>query len=362
MSTTDFNTIAYQNISHINGSSSAMLREYKAQVDKMADGLRDINDWVYFRPFHEMNGNWFWWGGRDPNAYKALWNNLYNYIYNTQGLKKVMFVFSPDKTTYGNYKAADYYPDNTAYSVTWIGIDAYSDDPANDPQIQQTYNSLVGKGKPIGFSEIGPAVGGSYIDKYNNQIRKFDYNLWNDAINNTYTQASFFVVWDKAYAPNNNYNGDILFSKSAQEQVKYNFENSLEGWNGQYVTKEWAALGQYSLKSDFNLSPNSSKTLSIAKNDNFSGKSKLQAVVKHASWGNQGSGMTAKLYVKTGSGYTWYDGGAIKINAGSNGTTLTLSLNPVANLGDIKEVGVEFRAGSGSSSQTAVYVDKVTLQ
>ncbi|WP_420819876.1 hypothetical protein [Paenibacillus favisporus] len=33
----------------------------------------------------------------------------------------------------------------------------------------------------------------------------------------------------------------------------------------------------------------------------------LTAKVKHANWGSGGNGTQAKLYIKTGAGYTWYD-------------------------------------------------------
>lgn len=37
------------------------------QVDRIAGYLKELQDAgvpVLFRPYHEMNGNWFWWGGR----------------------------------------------------------------------------------------------------------------------------------------------------------------------------------------------------------------------------------------------------------------------------------------------------------
>jgi mannan endo-1,4-beta-mannosidase len=37
------------------------------QVDRIAGYLKELQDAgvpVLFRPYHEMNGSWFWWGGR----------------------------------------------------------------------------------------------------------------------------------------------------------------------------------------------------------------------------------------------------------------------------------------------------------
>jgi hypothetical protein len=50
-----------------------------ADVDaKMAllHQLQDAGVAVVFRPFHEANGGWFWWGHPDAATYKALWRRL----------------------------------------------------------------------------------------------------------------------------------------------------------------------------------------------------------------------------------------------------------------------------------------------
>jgi len=208
MSSTDFNTLANTKITNISSSSASWLQTYKAEIDKIATGLGKFRGTtVYFRPFHEMNGNWFWWGAKNTSDYKNLWINLYNYIYTTKGLTNVKFVYAPNEGS----NAAAYYPGSNY--VTWIGLDCYSDDPSNDSAIKTAYNDVKGLGKTFGFSEIGPAVGGAYVDSNNNQIQKFDYSKWNNAINNVYTQASFFITWDGAYSPNNNNNSNVLFSK-----------------------------------------------------------------------------------------------------------------------------------------------------
>ncbi|WP_245625051.1 glycoside hydrolase family 5 protein [Paenibacillus stellifer] len=147
----------------------------------------------------------------------------------------------------------------------------------------------------------------------------------------------------------------------------YDFESGTQSWQGSNVsggpwtTNEWKSTGTYSLKGDVNFSSNSAHYLYYTGDQSLSGKSTLKATVKHASWGSVGSGIYAKLYVKTGSGWTWYDSGATLINS-SGGTTLSLSLSSIPNLSLVKEIGVQFLASSNSSGQSAVYVDSVTVQ
>ncbi|MGO4547049.1 cellulase family glycosylhydrolase [Paenibacillus sp. 2TAB23] len=147
----------------------------------------------------------------------------------------------------------------------------------------------------------------------------------------------------------------------------YDFESgNTQGWTALNVTggpwsvTDWAATGSSSLKADVTLG-GGQFTLQYTGSNNFSGKSSVSAKVKHAAWGSVGSGLQAKLFIKTGSSYTWYDSGTVNINA-TGTSTLTLSLSGVSNLGDVREIGVQFLSPTNSSGTSAVFVDNVVLQ
>ncbi|WP_443128003.1 glycoside hydrolase family 5 protein [Gracilibacillus sp. D59] len=160
--------------------------------------------------------------------------------------------------------------------------------------------------------------------------------------------------------------GDNPQDSGGSEETLYDFESSIQNWNGENVSEgpwyvnEWAASGNHSLKANVQLNNYSKHYLSLIENKDFSGKSQLKATVKHADWGNIGDGINAKLYVKSGAGWTWSDNGNVAINS-SNGTTLALDLSTVPNPNNIREIGVQFIGSSNSSGQTAVYVDNVTI-
>lgn len=146
----------------------------------------------------------------------------------------------------------------------------------------------------------------------------------------------------------------------------YDFEGgSVQGWTASNVTggpwsvTEWATSGYSSLKADVTLG-GGEFTLKYTGSNNFSGKSSLTAKVKHAAWGTFGSGLQAKLYIKTGASYTWYDSGTVNINS-SSATTLTLNLSGAANLGDVREIGVVFMSPTNSSGLTSIYLDSVVI-
>lgn len=79
---------------------------------------------VIFRPWHEMNGDWFWWGGK--NTTTELYRRLYCHIHDR--LQKlcpgqIVWAFSPNL---GAKSMEDYYPGD-AY-VDLVGIDIYDFD------------------------------------------------------------------------------------------------------------------------------------------------------------------------------------------------------------------------------------------
>lgn len=53
---------------------------------------------VLFRPFHEMNGTWFWWGSKSctPEQYKALFQFTVNYLRKEKQLHNIIYVYSTD--------------------------------------------------------------------------------------------------------------------------------------------------------------------------------------------------------------------------------------------------------------------------
>ena len=350
----------------LNPATAAGAR-WRSLMDKMAQGLQDLENAgvpVLFRPFHEVNGDWFWWGNRDANTFKQVWQQLYTYFTSTKGLSNVLWVYSADFSR-GNRTA--YYPG--ASYVDIVGMDAYDDNP-QVTGVQSAYSELVGLGKPFAFAEIGPDTQGS-----------FDYGRWVTAFQQSYPRTTYFLAWNDGWGPARNQGASTLFNNSwivnrgevdlgsitepgGGGTLLNGFESGLEGWSGTNVTggpwpvTEWAAQGSQSLKSDVNLASGASYLHRIATRS-LSGKVTLRAVARVAPWGNHAGGTQARLYIKTGSSWQWYDGGAVTV--GSTGTALSLTLTGVANLGDVREVGVQFIPAAGAGGGSAIYVDNVTV-
>jgi mannan endo-1,4-beta-mannosidase len=106
---------------------------YNQSLDQVADFIKTLLDDngkpipIIFRPFHEFDGDWFWWGANYCTAqqYKDLFQYTVKYLRDTKGVHNVLFSWSPDRffTTEAEYLAR--YPGNDYVDV--LGMDNYYD-------------------------------------------------------------------------------------------------------------------------------------------------------------------------------------------------------------------------------------------
>ncbi len=79
---------------------------------------------IIFRPFHEMNGSWFWWG--DPNctheAYQQLWKETFVALTEKYDVHHLLYAYSPNKLNPDD-DYLKYYPGDEF--VDLLGIDIY---------------------------------------------------------------------------------------------------------------------------------------------------------------------------------------------------------------------------------------------
>jgi mannan endo-1,4-beta-mannosidase len=79
---------------------------------------------ILFRPFHEMTGDWFWWGKNTctPDEFKKLWQFTISYLRNTWNLHNLLVVYSTadfksEREFMERYPGDEY--------VDFVGVDSY---------------------------------------------------------------------------------------------------------------------------------------------------------------------------------------------------------------------------------------------
>ena len=118
---------------------------------------------IIFRPFHEMEGSWFWWGRphRTTGEFKSLWRFTVEYLRDTLGVHNFLYAFSTDCKFKTREDYLIDYPGDKYVDV--LGMDEYWDfrpDGANNPLLAAEKVKIVSdlaqeKDKVAAMTETG---------------------------------------------------------------------------------------------------------------------------------------------------------------------------------------------------------------
>ena len=99
---------------------------------------------VLWRPLHEAEGAWFWWGAKGPDACVALWKLLYDRLTNYHGIDNLIWVW----TTTDSPSTLNWYPGDDYVDI--LGVDVYLGD-ADYSASASMFNNLrtIYKGKKM---------------------------------------------------------------------------------------------------------------------------------------------------------------------------------------------------------------------
>ena len=171
-------------------SDSRIQKNFLTEIDSVVIGLEKLQEtgvMIMFRPFHEMNGGWFWWGKQD--RYIELWKFTYHYIVNKKGLTNLLWCWSPDA---GAGNICKYFPGDEFVDI--VGLDAYACNLVESTQTINAYREILKYNKPFGFTECG--CDQEYGLPPNTPIAEiYDYNNFLGWLKNDFPEAVFFLVW-----------------------------------------------------------------------------------------------------------------------------------------------------------------------
>jgi mannan endo-1,4-beta-mannosidase len=153
-------------------------KRWLAQIDVIAGYLKQLQDAhvpVLWRPYHEMNGVWFWWGNKKgSDGIAKLWKMMYDRYTNYFHLNNLIWVWGAnglrDIPMDEAYTYKDYY--SGANYVDILGADVYHFDYE-----QKDYIELkeLAHGKLMALTEVG--------------------ELPNQAVLSAQPEWTYFMVW-----------------------------------------------------------------------------------------------------------------------------------------------------------------------
>lgn len=143
-------------VSRVHDPSSAEYRAMVEDIDVVAEyllKLQKLNIPVLWRPIHESQGGWFWWGAGNAEDNKALWDLLYDRMVRHHGLNNLIWIWTVDRRE-GRGDAEDWYPGDE--KVDMLGIDIYDDPNHNSKRQHFDFTAAIGSGrKMVALSECG---------------------------------------------------------------------------------------------------------------------------------------------------------------------------------------------------------------
>jgi hypothetical protein len=148
---------------------------------------------VLWRPLHEANGRWFWWGAGGPAPFQKLWRMEFDNFTARHHLNNLIWVFSPGAET----DLAEWYPGDAFVDI--VGQDHYPMDGNHDPagDIYDELTRLTRGTKLLALGENGPIPDPHLLAR--------DKAGW-----------LFFTTWS----------GSILFEKTTAEQLRDYYQNA----------------------------------------------------------------------------------------------------------------------------------------
>lgn len=141
------------------------IEKYDLWISKVADFFKSLKYKgklipIIFRPFHEMNGSWFWWGKGNCSSieYIQLWRKTVSLLRDKHHLHNLIYVYSPNKLNPED-DYLKYYPGDNYVDI--LGIDIYDFKNTEDfitsvvNDLEIVKNIATTKNKLFAFTETG---------------------------------------------------------------------------------------------------------------------------------------------------------------------------------------------------------------
>lgn len=134
---------------------------------------------ILWRPFHESDGTWFWWGSKGPEVAKELYLLMYDYYVNEWHLDNLLWVW--------NCRLPEGYPGDAYVDV--VSVDIYL--PGYQPtDYADAYGELIkatSSDKVAALAEVG------YMPDV-------------DCLTQSHTPWAYYMTWSKEFCIGEQYN------------------------------------------------------------------------------------------------------------------------------------------------------------
>lgn len=217
----------------VSSPAMALIKPGGSYHEKYKEILKTIADFAHsvkskdetlapmiFRPFHEFDGDWFWWGKKYTSRedFIEVWQFTVSYLKDTLGVHNFIYGFSPDVRFNTEAEYLERYPGDDF--VDLFGIDDYGDfgrdrkyDLENGIKRLKIISDLaIKKNKIAAFTETG-------LESIPNK------NWWTEillkALKSENLKLAYVLVWRNDSTSPTHYYAPFLGQISAQDFLKF---------------------------------------------------------------------------------------------------------------------------------------------
>jgi len=179
---------------------------------------------IIFRPYHEFDGDWFWWGKNHctKEEFTTLWRFTVDYLKDTLDVHNFLYAFSPDCRFNTEEEYLERYPGDDY--VDMLGVDDYWDfrpDGANDPKLAEKKLIIVShlaekKNKLAAFTETG-------LESITNSNWYSEVLL--PILKNKKIRMSYVLVWRNAHDMPHHYFAPFPGHPAEKDFIKFYKDN-----------------------------------------------------------------------------------------------------------------------------------------
>lgn len=159
------------------GGHELLLRDIDA-IAVQIKRLRDAGVPVIWRPLHEANNGYFWWGADGAEPFKQLWRLVYDRLVNYHGIHNLIWVWSANWYPNDNYAA--WYPGDQYVDI--CGVDSYDSSSSDHNPLSVLYAAITAvSSKPVAVSECGYIPDPAQMHNGSNDFKWTYFATWSDS-------------------------------------------------------------------------------------------------------------------------------------------------------------------------------------
>lgn len=201
---------------------------YNGYLDLVADYANKMQAAkipIIFRPLHEQNGYWFWWGKTHSSEkdFQKLWEYTVTYLRDTKGVHNFLYAFSPNGPFSSTDEYLDRYPGDEWVDI--MGIDSYDDDQNGSffTNMERSLGVMTAAAKEhnklIAMTEVGVRDGGSLAVTGNKD------RVWFSKVANLAAKykVPYFMTWSNFEKLPHNFFAPYMVSKTRGHELVNEF-------------------------------------------------------------------------------------------------------------------------------------------